>query len=545
MESISEFPSNREYFQEDKAYSETEPHKLSKSNNSSEDNDENENIVKFKTRLDTDEPQNLDFLNENQNTFRSSSFDEKESNERQNKLISNLVSDNKIKQNSETENRKKSVDKNVKVENKKVNKEIYDKSFTKRPVEDELYIDALKRKEKQDKINNVKVKEAMINSASHKLSNKSYQISINKIEKNIDNVFSLVDSENIGEVNFYQLGEVLYYLNIFRESFNTNGVSSTSQILSNSNLDAKKHINDHLKSFYSYKDIQNNLKQNKKSEIRKKKEILFIEQLWITLNPESKFTIKVEMIKEFLKILCSPLSSSIKETSDILIQFLEAYFFLDEHQSKKLISPVTEKSMTKDEIWSIEKLVKEYLNLKENILAYTGIGNHKKKINTEEENKELTFKPKTTINKKNIPINNIDFETRVRKYEENKKEKIDKKQKELEEKEINKCTFQPNLFVKKRHEDKQQSNERFFDRLYNQHTKKIETIEKEMLKNREQTEIKELEECTFRPQTNTFINQNIFENKMEDRERDAYRKAIMRMQNGILESLRKKYLAEK
>ena len=156
----------------------------------------------------------------------------------------------------------------------------------------------------------------------------------------------------------------------------------------------------------------------------------------------------------------------------------------------------------------------------------------------------MTFKPKTTINKK-IPINNINFETRVRKYEENKKEKIDKKQKELEEKEINNCTFQPNLIVKKRNEDKQQNNERFFDRLYNQHTKKIETIEKEMLKNREQIENKELEECTFRPQTNAFINQNIFENKMEDREREAYRKAIMRMQNGILESLRKKYLAEK
>ena len=91
------------------------------------------------------EENNIDFLNDIQNTFRSSSIDEKESNERQNQLISKLVSENKIKQTHEKNKSKKSLEKIGKTEinekNKNIQKDIYDKSFTKRPVEDELYIE--------------------------------------------------------------------------------------------------------------------------------------------------------------------------------------------------------------------------------------------------------------------------------------------------------------------------------------------------------------------------------------------------------------------
>lgn len=59
----------------------------------------------------------------------------------------------------------------------------------------------------------------------------------------------------------------------------------------------------------------NNLRDNEK---RKKQEVDFYEQFWFKLNPENKDFIKLEVLKEFLKILLSPTSTTIKEISSVL-----------------------------------------------------------------------------------------------------------------------------------------------------------------------------------------------------------------------------------
>jgi hypothetical protein len=62
-------------------------------------------------------------------------------------------------------------------------------------------------------------------------------------------------------------------------------------------------------------------------------------------------------------------------------------------RKQKYISPITEKSISDEEIWSLEKLVKEFLKLKQNILAYQSINNVSKKLISELEQKNFPFSP--------------------------------------------------------------------------------------------------------------------------------------------------------
>ena len=74
-----------------------------------------------------------------------------------------------------------------------------------------------------------------------------------------------------------------------------------------------------------------------------------------------------------------------KEISSILKQFLLAAFFLSSNpeENKYYISPITEKQLAEDDIWPLDKLVKEFLKLKDNILAYQNIQNNKKRFSEE------------------------------------------------------------------------------------------------------------------------------------------------------------------
>jgi len=115
---------------------------------------------------------------------------------------------------------------------------------------------------------------------------------------------------------------------------------------------------------------------------RRKQEIDFYEQIWLTLNPENKDYIKSDIFIEFLKIIFSPIASSIKEISLVLKQFLQAAFFLtlNPEDLKCYISPITGHQISEEEIWPQEKLVKEFLNLKRNLLAYRDTHNYSKKM---------------------------------------------------------------------------------------------------------------------------------------------------------------------
>ena len=361
--------------------------------------------------------------------------------------------------------------------------------------------------------------EILINSSKYKISNKSYQISINKIEKNIDNAFILADKKKSGSISFYQLGEVLYFLSLFRETFNTSFL--------NNNLNA--------------------IRKNKLLEMRKERELNFIEQLWIIINPENNDLIRIDTMKEFLKILFSPLSHSVKEMSELLSKFLHAYFFLSNSKkkdNKEYISPLSEKQIQECDIWSLESLVKEFLYLKDNLIAYQGIKNNKK---NDILNNNFTFKPK--INNTTLKSHE-NFEERLKKFENSKKEKIQKKKEENDQTTSKNCPFKPRIIqTDKGNKSLKKSdisdNRKCYERLYNLHISKIETLKDEKKKREEFDEIKEMNECTFKPEVNSYIDESLFENKMTDKEIEIFNKTVERMQEGILLNFKKKYLVEK
>jgi len=410
-----------------------------------------------------------------------------------------------------------------------------------RNVEMDLYNDAAKRKEKMEKLDYNNMMEILINSSKHKISNKSYQIALNKVEKNIDSSFSIVIKEhNSGnEINFFQLGEILTHLTIFRETFEINSQNQSQK----SKMGSKNSIQ-------NYKNINLELKKTKKSEARKRSEIQFLEQLWMLINPENTKAIRADTIKEFLKILFSPLSASPKEISDILVKFIQATNFLNTknlNQEKVLISPLSLKQVDERELWTVENIVKEFLNLKENLLAYKGIKNIKptSAVIADSKRKDFSFKPKI-LNTKNDSLLNTKFEDRLKKFQEAKKENITKKTKEYEESKIRECTFKPDIQQsKKRYEFEEDSqDEKFYDRLHNNYLKKLQDIEMEQDRNKERMELKELESCTFKPHLNT-LTKEVFENKLTEKEAKIYEQTVERMRNGILENFKKKYLSER
>ena len=249
------------------------------------------------------------------------------------------------------------------------------------PIELELYKDATKRQEKLEKIEKNHLMGILLNASKTKISNNSHRIAINKIEKVIESAVAKREKDKTKRLTFIDVGRILTDLKIFREIFPS---------------DEEGMSNKEKKKFQNYKDIKLELSNIKEQEKRKRSEVDFYEQLWITLNPENKESVRSDIVCEFFKILFSPVASSVQEISSILHQFLIAAFFLNSNpeDQKKYISPLTEKQINPDEVWKLDKLVREFLFLKENILAYQGIKNISKKLAEDiEKDNKVKFHP--------------------------------------------------------------------------------------------------------------------------------------------------------
>lgn len=456
-----------------------------------------------------------------------------------------------------------------------------EKETKKKYVELELYEDALRRWSRLKKAENNIEKEALITSSKQKISEKSYEISIFKVEKQVNDVFSYViksktdkfqgiDKENI---DFYDLGEGLYRLNLFRFIFDKD-YSTTYKNDSTSKKDYYKHIN------------------TKRNE----KEIIFLEQLWFILNPEQYKVIRVDTIKEFIKILFSPLIKSQKEIVLLINKFLQASYFLsfdydydynhennnendDENeifkenqenqpQDKVYLSPFDKKrKYLEEEIWSIETLIKEFLYMKETIIAYHHIKNQKnQKKETKTKAEEDKERQSNTIRNLKKPSKNTTFEERNKLFSERRMKKIEKIKKEKQISQMFNCTFRPNLNknnnlkrkIKKETSPCEEKNEseafekkksirkdKFYDRLFKIHIEKSEKLKKDYEKSLQEREKQELKECSFQPQVKSYIDYNVFDNKMEKDEFERYERKIQQMREGIIMSFEKKYKLEK
>ena len=407
--------------------------------------------------------------------------------------------------------------------------QITEKTISKSPIELSLYKEAEKRKEKREKLEYNNMMNIMLNASKVKMSNNSHKIAINKIERIIDDTVNKYEKDK--KITFINVGEILTELKILRQTF------PKEENIINNNNNTNNNFNN--SNYQSYKDIQLEMINTKENEIRKQKEVNFYEQLWLTLNPGNTKYIKSDILSEILKILLTPMNSNIKEISDILKQFLLTAFFLNSNpdEVKKYISPITEKEITEEEIWPIEKLVKEFLSLKENLLAYQGLKHFNKSMQKEINNskKELSFKPK--INESSLNWNY--YSERLPALVEREKlrqQVLEEMKKENEEKDLKECTFKPKINVEKKRRKNSQNNLKsnisIFDKLYLTDKGKYEKLKKLKEEEEKKEEEKELEFCTFKPK---LISQNSLKKSLNSTEKpkgfDEYQKKNERRNN--------------
>jgi len=219
-------------------------------------------------------------------------------------------------------------------------------------------------------------------SSKPKINNNSQIICINKTEKYIEDIVKLYNKNDA--VNFIEFGQILTDLKVLTEVFPKN---KTEQ-----------------KEFMSYKNVKTNLISSKMQEKRRKREINFYEQIWIVLNPNNLSSIKVDILIECIKILFCLASSTVKEITIMLNEFLQAAFFLSSNpdEEKNIISPVTDCKMEEKDLWSLDKIVCEFLALKENKLAYKPVHHYRQKSleRLEKIQKEnFSFTPNANLNK--------------------------------------------------------------------------------------------------------------------------------------------------
>jgi len=246
--------------------------------------------------------------------------------------------------------------------------------------------------------------------------------------------------------------------------------------------------------------------------------------------------------------LFSPVASSIKEISSILRQFLLAAFFLNSNPDdvKSYVSPITDKQLSEDDIWPLDRLVKEFLHLKENIVAYQEIGKFSQKLITDLEKSEHSFQP--NAHSKDIKSRSNFWEERLPSLldQEKKIRIIEEKRKENEKNALKDCTFKPQINTKITQKILNESNTSntsqlpVQDRLYKTHKKTLTKKQTMTEENKLVQAQKELSQCTFKPE---FVSKNTFEKSMNSKEQPkGYVQNVERMRRGILERYKKTYM---
>lgn len=415
-------------------------------------------------------------------------------------------------------------------------------SRSKSPIELTLYDDAVKRWQKLEKVylnNEMNIK---LNASKTKISNNSHKIAICKLEKSIDEAVKKYSKNNT--VSFLNIAQVLTELRVFREILNPKS----------NNGEVKKIT-----------DLKEKIAKVRDRETRKIEEINFLEQIWICLNPKNTETIKGEIFGEFMKILFSPVDSSVKEISSILKQFLQAALFLHNNNPVNnsgssnnsetssnpigpgIISPITDKLISNQDIWPLPTLVKHFLLLKENIIAYKSTGNYSKDLQKElmQEREYMTFKPRLENSKIRMKI----FEKKLPTFFEREKLRmlaLQELKKEAEKAELEQCTFKPQINAKYNQNNNSFSGDNptpVYDKLYKYHKDQKRKFEQRLEEKRKEELDKEIEGCTFKPKIYT---RNVdLEKSFTAEKPKGFNQHVEHTRRGIIERFRKKYMLEK
>ena len=408
--------------------------------------------------------------------------------------------------------------KNIKMEKEKEK----ENDTKKKPVELILYYDAIKKRKKYENLNRNTITENELNSNRTKIDKISYQKSMEYDDKKIESVIkkytSLNKNKNISLINICL---ILQELKIFRK------------LLENINTNKLENIND-INEFKNRISIV--IKEN---ELRKKKELNFLEQIWSVLNFKKNY-INNDIFEGFLKILFSS-PGNITDTFDIIKQYIKAASFediLDNNQNDK-----------------IKDCVKNFFSLKENSLAYKNIGvcnNEKYKKIIKEREKNLTFAPniernegyQSKLNKRRKNFNCNTLYDRFLKKEEERQNNIKKMKTEKIKKEMKEVKQKPKI---SKYKTNNIYDEEIHEKLYNQgnymRKKKQEKIEE---KEKEEKLNLEKEFKTFRLNLNSKKNRRrmakSFDNTSKPKGFDEY---IIRNRKEILNKEKLKQQIEK
>ena len=197
-----------------------------------------------------------------------------------------------------------------------------------------------------------------LNASRTNMIDKSIKKVIEKNEKNIDNsVDKFCDKD--GYIDYFNIAQILTDLNIFIEILKVENKNS-------------KNLNDKYRLITTLKEFKSKIKLIKIKK-QKEDELNFLEQLWITFNPNllknykndennendendensennknnknnkinnnnnknnnsnknnnNNIKIKKEIFSRFLKIIFSPIETSLSELESILNRFIQAAFF--------------------------------------------------------------------------------------------------------------------------------------------------------------------------------------------------------------------------
>ena len=267
------------------------------------------------------------------------------------------------------------------------------------------------------------------------------------------------------------------------------------------------------------RDIAGNIKKGE----RKEKEIEFLEQIWILLNPKDKEFINSEIFEGFLKILYS-YSEKInakKEIIKYINDYLKIAHFMEPKNNKMYYeSPLNNKNIINK--WPIDKIVDEFVELRKNIIAYKS--NYFKKDR---------YKNNISENENLLKLNNIgkkkkekhDFNKLYKSYMDKLliREKTLERIREIQEKEkIKQCSKKPKILISKynnygeNENNLEKNNLTVHDKLYERRNDKEKSIskikEKYKLKDKNE-ENEEIIKDLFKPRLMNNENYNKTFNK--------------------------------
>jgi len=393
----------------------------------------------------------------------------------------------------------------------------------------------------------------------------------------IINKYSVLNKKiNIKYINIIGMALSLRDMKIFREFFNFKN--------NNNNVNTN---NDN----YTLLDLKNIILSVDKKEIRKIKEINFLQQTWLILNPEQNEYINKDIFIGLLKIIFAP-EGTIKEIESLLNKYLDAVLIGGDISTKVLLqnqnqnmginnnnkgnntenilfSPITKKKLTYDDIWPLSKYIKTFFELKKNLIAYKTTNNLSRdkysNINLKHEkiqsniintnytlnNANISDKNKNKNNKKPFNFDKL-YKTFLEK-EEHKKMTLEQMRKKKDMDELKQLKEKPTITKYKPSSTTQdnffseKNKENIHDRLYKM-DKDIRAKKLEKIKEKERMEKEKLEKeiNSHRLSINRRLNKER-QNKSFDQPKKCkgFDEYVERNKRGRLERLRVKYLLEK